>query len=65
MPASTAADERITKIANWGNLSDREHLRVSLEQVKKNFERFGLLDEQVKFLKGWFHRLCPLRPLIS
>ena len=29
-------------------------LNVSLEQVKNNFKTFGVLDEQVKFLKGWF-----------
>ena len=29
-------------------------LKVSLEQVKYNFEKYGLLDNQVKFLKGWF-----------
>jgi len=29
-------------------------LSVSLEEVKKNFEKYGLLDEQVKFIKGWF-----------
>jgi hypothetical protein len=34
------------------------HLRplteVALDYVKRNFERYGLLDDQVKFLKGWF-----------
>jgi len=37
---------------------DRHHenkfLAVSLERVKANFAKYGLLDEQVKFLKGWF-----------
>ena len=37
---------------------DRLHeataLAVSLEQVKANFDRYGLLDDQVRFLKGWF-----------
>lgn len=36
------------------DLSEVEYLKVSLEEVKKNFERFDLLDEQVVFLKGWF-----------
>jgi hypothetical protein len=31
-----------------------KELVVSVEDVKKNFELYGLLDEQVKFLKGWF-----------
>jgi O-methyltransferase len=29
-------------------------LGVSQEQVKTNFERYGLLDEQVRFVPGWF-----------
>ncbi len=29
-------------------------LAISLEQVQKNFAAYGLLDEQVRFVKGWF-----------
>ncbi len=29
-------------------------LKVSVEQVQNNFKIFGVLDDQVKFLKGWF-----------
>lgn len=29
-------------------------LAVSESQVRANFERYGLLDEQVRFLPGWF-----------
>lgn len=29
-------------------------LAVSLEQVRENFRKFDLLDDQVVFLKGWF-----------
>jgi O-methyltransferase len=28
---------------------------ASLDEVSRNFERYGLLDEQVVFLPGWFH----------
>jgi O-methyltransferase len=35
-------------------------LAVSLEQVRANFDRFGLLDDQVVFLKGWFRDTMPL-----
>jgi O-methyltransferase len=38
-------------------------LRVSLEQVKRNFEKYGLLDDQVKFLKGWFKDTLPDAPI--
>jgi O-methyltransferase len=34
-------------------------LRVSLEDVKRNFEKYGLLDDQVRFLKGWFKDTLP------
>jgi O-methyltransferase len=30
------------------------YLIVPLDQVKRNFERYGLLDEHVRFLAGWF-----------
>lgn len=46
---------------------DKHHgfgvLRVSLEEVKQNFERYGLLDEQVHFLKGWFNDSLPEAPI--
>jgi Macrocin-O-methyltransferase (TylF) len=34
-------------------------LAVSVEQVMSNFDRYGLLDEQVRFLKGWFRDTLP------
>jgi O-methyltransferase len=34
-------------------------LAVSLDQVKANFFRYGLLDERVHFLKGWFKDTLP------
>jgi hypothetical protein len=38
-------------------------LAVSLQQVKDNFERYGLLDGQVRFLKGWFRDTLPTAPI--
>lgn len=38
-------------------------LAVSLEQVRDNFGRYGLLDDQVKFLKGWFRDTLPSAPI--
>ncbi|MFK5065579.1 TylF/MycF/NovP-related O-methyltransferase, partial [Klebsiella pneumoniae] len=29
-------------------------LAVGLEQVQANFARYGLLDDQVRFVRGWF-----------
>lgn len=34
-------------------------LAVSLDKVKSNFARYGLLDEQVRFVPGWFHESLP------
>jgi O-methyltransferase len=34
-------------------------LAVPLETVKANFERYGLLDERVLFLEGWFKDTLP------
>ena len=46
---------------------DRHHeydgLRVGLEQVKHNFRRYGLLDDQVRFLAGWFKDTLPDAPI--
>jgi O-methyltransferase len=38
-------------------------LGVSLDQVKANFSRYGLLDERVRFLKGWFKDTLPAAPI--
>lgn len=40
-----------------------DDLRVSMGQVKSNFEKYGLLDDQVKFLKGWFKDTLPTAPI--
>jgi O-methyltransferase len=41
----------------------RPELAVSLEQVQANFARYGLLDGQVRFLKGWFKDTLPTAPI--
>jgi len=38
-------------------------LGVPMEEVKANFERYGLLDEQVRFLPGWFKDTLPTAPI--
>ena len=39
-----------------------DQLAVSEEQVRENFARYGLLDAQVRFLKGWFRDTLPTIP---
>ena len=38
-------------------------LAIGVEQVRANFQRYGLLDEQVKFLVGWFKDTLPPAPI--
>ena len=38
-------------------------LSASLETVKQNFARYGLLDERVRFLHGWFKDTLPRAPI--
>lgn len=40
-----------------------KHFAASLEEVKRNFQAYGLLDEQVRFLKGWFKDTLPSAPI--
>lgn len=40
-----------------------DFLAVGLDEVKANFERYGLLDEQVRFLQGWFRDTLPTAPV--
>jgi hypothetical protein len=38
-------------------------LAVSLEEVQENFRRYELLDDQVRFLAGWFKDTLPNAPI--
>ena len=38
-------------------------LSVGVDQVRQNFARYGLLDDQVQFLVGWFKDTLPSAPL--
>jgi O-methyltransferase len=46
---------------------DKHHtmneLAISKEIVEGNFRKYGLLDEKVKFLKGWFKDTLPTAPI--
>lgn len=50
LPVSTATQDSALKL-------DKAHfpeLAVSLDEVKSNFATYGLLDNKVHFIKGWF-----------
>jgi len=38
-------------------------LSISVDTVRHNFERYGLLDERVQFLVGWFKDTLPKAPI--
>lgn len=38
-------------------------LAVSVDEVKANFAKYGLLDDQVRFLVGWFADTLPSAPV--
>jgi O-methyltransferase len=40
-----------------------DYLAVGLDQVKRNFEKYELLDERVIFLKGFFAETMPAAPI--
>jgi hypothetical protein len=45
------------------DLSAFDELRVSVAEVERNFTRYGLLDERVRFLPGWFRDTLPRAPI--
>ncbi len=50
--------------ADAGDTCHTHHfLSISQETVAENFRRYGLLDEQVVFLKGWFEDTLPTAPM--
>jgi len=38
-------------------------LKVPLEEVRSNFAKYDLLDDGVRFLKGWFSETLPSAPI--
>lgn len=45
---------------DWSHV---EVLKVGADAVRANFERYGLLDDRVRFLEGWFADTLPDAPI--
>jgi O-methyltransferase len=43
----------------WSELHTWPELAVTADDVRANFARFGLLDERVRFVEGWFRDTLP------
>jgi O-methyltransferase len=57
-PASHPAD-----VSDGYALDTYDELAISLDAVRANFDRYGLLDSQVRFLEGWFKDTLPTAPI--
>jgi hypothetical protein len=45
------------------DLHTYQELAISIDEVRKNFQNFDLLDENVVFIKGWFKDTLPDAPI--
>jgi O-methyltransferase len=58
--AGVPPPDRVRYPADRGrNFYKYRQLAVSLEEVQANFALYGLLDQQVRFVKGWFSETLP------
>lgn len=58
MPDSVADGDRELALHQFNDV-----LAVSQEEVEENFRRYGLLDERVVFLNGWFAETLSTAPI--
>ncbi len=56
-------DERFVQDQGDTFWTQTHMLAVSLDEVKANFSRYGLLDDRVRFLPGWFKDTLPTAPI--
>jgi O-methyltransferase len=64
-PSEEMVDLAISIIKSVMFLQHSPRVEKSLDCVKSNFARFGLLDNQVVFLQGWFSDTLPNAPIAS
>jgi O-methyltransferase len=54
-----AVYDKISSIDSGDNHYTISDLAVSEDSVRENFLKYRVLDERVKFRKGWFHETMP------
>jgi hypothetical protein len=60
VPAPDLANYPADRDSDYHKYGD---LSVPLETVRRNIEKYGLLDDQIVFLKGWFKDTLPAAPI--
>jgi hypothetical protein len=60
LPAPNVTQYPADKGSDYHTYSE---LSVPFETVRRNIEKYGLLDEQIVFLKGWFRNTLPTAPI--
>jgi hypothetical protein len=58
-----APDEQNYPADKGSDYHTYRELVVPLETVRRNIEKYGLLDDQIVFLKGWFKDALPAAPI--
>ena len=64
-PSDAMIDLAISIMKSVLFLEHPPRVEKGLQWVKSNFARFGLLDEQVLFLQGWFNDTLPKAPITN
>jgi O-methyltransferase len=56
-------DETLYPVDRGSDFWRSQRLAVSVGEVKQNFQRYGLLDDRIRFLVGWFRETLPTAPI--
>ncbi len=62
-PVTTEEDHEMDIDMDLHQYNEAVDLPTEMAQVQRNFERYGLLDDQVRFLPGWFKDTMPTAPV--